>query len=341
MYTYHNWLCLILLSLSALLALTSAAILPRLDQSNVIFPLEASNSTPSQSSSFGVDPHFRINPIFDGPSLDQDSLLMSSVQLLAREALLDINGQVQRVFWHSPDSRYSSVGVYVLPPSRAATINRRYLVWGLAESLQLLMKRNRFASVKLSMTMERVDVGSVEFTLLSNEQQQFDADKSASRLERPVNSSILATDSISADIVAASTKHGNNTLSTNAVHLQVFCRLFGYDLEASEVFGPVVTTLSRFAAYSPGAHMRNWKTPFEIGETALEFKSTNRRSPPFFEVEWLIKATAAVPLYMLNKGRFSEVEIQIAIDNTAVAVGQLRIERTPHGPHFLNNISIY
>lgn len=332
-------LCIILSSFGAFLNLTSAATLARPSLLDNVHPVETSNSTWNQSWNLGVDPHLMMIPMFDGPNLDQVTLLMSAVQLLAKEATENINHDVDRICWTSPSARFSNIGILVLPPPNAATINRRYVLWGVTQSLHIMMAQNRFACANFRMTRNGVIIGTIDFTQMAS-LAPLDADKSALDLGLPINSTNAATNH---------TRHGSaysNSISTaNAGNVQIFCRLRGYDLEPSEVFGPVVTMLGHVAQFPPRARFISWTTPFEAGhgQTALGFTKAERETPPFCEKEHLITATATVPLFMIRKGRFSEVDIKVQLlaGNVPVllATGQLRIERTP-GPNLVDGFEV-
>ena len=314
-HLHRHWLCFFLLYRSALLALTSAATVPQPIQLN-ISSAGATTSAIHQSLRTG-NADFHIYPTFNGPPLDQNSVLMSAVQLMAKEALEDITGDVPRTFWNSQDPRYSSVGIFVLPSEQVPTVNRRTVMWGLDQSLYYMMGHNRFTSVKFRMTIGEYDVGAISYDLLSNEQQRLSANKTISRLEQRGHTS--KSDTVEA--IKAPTLH--------AASLRVFCRLCGYDLEASDIFRPVVAMLRGMAEFPSRHHIGNYRTLMKSGQTTLMFKDEKRSAPPFFEVQYLVQATAAIPQYMLNKGTFSETEIRIDVDGTLVAIGLLNIQRDP------------
>ena len=308
-----------LYSSAIFLALISAATLPP--------PNNSTSTSVNQSLTLEADPELAIYPMFNGPALDQNSLLMTSVQLLAREAEEDINSPVFRVFYHSTDARYSSVGIFVIPPSNAVTIPRRLMVWGLVEAVQLLMRMNRFASVTFRITRDGANAGSIEFRLLSNNGDDglLPAAVNKKRVSR-IESSI----SSSAPVINNNNDINTAILALHASDLRVYCRLFGYDLDPPDIFTPVLTFLRKIAEYGPYARIVRLTSPFKIGETALRFKAEDRSEPPYVRAGDLVKAAAAVPAYMLNKGTlFSEVEIRVVLGEVLVAQGELRIQRRP------------
>ncbi|KAL8788050.1 MAG: hypothetical protein Q9195_007464 [Heterodermia aff. obscurata] len=328
---YRIQLCFVLLSFGAFSALSSAATLARPSLSNELQPIESSNSTRNQISSLAVDPHLIIVPTFNGPNLDQVILLMSAVQLIAKEATENIDHDVEQIFWASPSARFSIISILVLPPPNAATINRRHVIWGLTQSLHIMMNLSRFASAVFRMTRSGALIGTIFFTQRGNN-GLLDVDKRAS-LMLPINSTNAKTN----DTTLGS--YDSNSINTvNAGNLEIFCRLRGYDLEPSEIFGPVVTMLGHVAQFPARARFISWSTPFEVGQgqTALSFVKSERETPPFCEKEHIITATTTVPLFMIRKGRFSEVDIKIQSRVGTVAQllanGQLIIERTPP-PH--------
>ena len=244
---------------------------------------------------------------------------------MAREAVENINDDIERITWRSPDPRFADIGILVLPGSGAATIPRRIVNWGLTESLLYLMNHNRFESVNVMLNKDGRNVGSISFTQMGNRRR--------SRGEELSDGPAVIDDS----------DHGNSTLNTNSENLQVYIRQIGYDLEPSDIFGPVVNMLGHFAQYPPNSYVGEWKTPAQPGQTALAFARSERIHPPFFQNEQLIKATAVTPLFMINKGRFSEAEIKVQVvegkGGVVVGNGELRIQRTPPS-HLLGNVSV-
>ncbi|KAL8829247.1 MAG: hypothetical protein Q9191_002121 [Dirinaria sp. TL-2023a] len=342
---YDHWPCFLWLSSSTFLVLTLAATIPLPNSPNgTLIPSVSrlSTATINQAPSLNADTGLAINPVFNGPRLDQTSLLISAVQLLAKEALEDINSEVPQTSYRSTDPRYCSVGILVLPPSNAATLHRRLLIWGLAESLLFLMQRNRFASAKFRMTLYGTNVGSVEYRfLINNDQLPLPANNAKlPRVETPVEPLVAGSKNITQGVANGPTheRPTNNTLAANDAGLKVYCRLTGYDLEPADVFRPVIDLLRNMANLSPQSRIQEFKTPFTVGETALDF----RARAPYFSAEAIIKAAAAVPAYMLNKGRFSEVEIRVEMVDVLIAKGELKIQRSPRpGSQPVGSIDVY
>ena len=327
------------IAISTFLARSLAGTIPHPEYPRTLHnPGSRLNSAVDRAVSFEVDPHIALSPVFDGPTLDQNSLLIATVQLLAREALEDINSQVPRTFYHSSDPRYSSIGIYVLPPSNAVTLQRRLLVWGLVMSLQFMMQEDQFASVMFKLTQNGINVGSVEFRPFTGEKV---VAKAVSASESLASSSILTRLNIMKGVINDAVNGANGALAVDAPGLQVFCRLFGYDLEVVDVFRPMIILLRDLAEYPPHAHYDRIQTSAKIGETRLRLRAESR-TLPFLDGEMLVKMAAAVPLYMLNKGRFGEVDIRIEVDGILVAEGDLSIKHTPRlTPHAAGNVSIY
>lgn len=313
MYNTHLcWRYALVAYSSLLLVLTSAATLPKPVHLDVV------RNGANNSASLGFDPEFQIYPHFaGGPPLDSNSLLMSTVQLMAHEAIENIRGTVPKTSWHSPDPRYASVGIFMRPAPQTDTMDRRMMMWGLEQSVRYMMEENRFESVRFRMMREGYDVGTIEYASLANNQQhqQLSPDTSTSRLEQR-----------STPVIASET---NITSTLNAIGPQVFCRLCGYDLEAFDIFRPVVMMLREMAEFPARSHIGSYSTDTEVGVTALRFKDERRRVPPFFEVQWVVKACLAIPQYMLDKGTFSETDIRINVDGVLVAAGSLKIHRSP------------
>ncbi|KAG7004545.1 hypothetical protein G7Y79_00024g054950 [Physcia stellaris] len=328
----------ILLAHSALIVSILAATVPHPLPQESGLSLGASNAATNDSSDLVGAHGYGVIPTFSGPDLDQNSLLMSAVQLLAREALEDINGEMQRVFWRSRDSRYSKIYISVLPHSAVPTIKRAAVVWGLAESLSCMMDLDRFGSVGFKIVRRGEWVGTIEFTELAGNQYGSSGHDNQSRSLFVANTTAPAAAKTSTGLLEAPGMPYVDTPWLKAAGLEVFCRLHGYDLEPFDVFRPVVEMISHMAVFDSRRHVRSLETRFRIGTTAIRYRNEFRRSPPFFEAQHVIKATAILPAFMLNKGRLSETDIEVKVDGALVGRGQLKIERTPR-PHLLNDAS--
>ena len=335
----HCYLCYVCVAVSTFLARSLAGAIPRPEYPRTLRkPGNPLSSAVERTVSVEVNPYIALSPVFDGPTLDQDSLLLSTVQLLAREALEDINSQVTRTFYHSNDPRFSSIGISVLPPSNAVTLQRRLLIWGLVMSLQFMMQEDQFASVMFRLMQNGISVGSVEFRPLTGQKA---VDKAVSASESLASSSVPAKLNVTQGITNDPIDGANGTLAVDVPGLQVYLRLVGYDLEVVDVFRPIILLLRDIAEFQPQARCDDFKTSARIGETILRFKAVSRIVPSF-NTEMLVKAAAAVPLYMLNKGRFSEVDIRVQFDGILVAEGSLNIKRTPRlSPNAAGNVSTY
>ena len=308
------------------LALTSAATLPRPHPTNAIQPIESHDSTTNPPSNPNANPEYMVYPVFEGPTLDKIPLLMSAVQLMAREAALNIDDDVRRLTWMSPDDRFSNLVIRVLPPSNAYTIPRHLLLWALSEGLQLLIQRNRFACVKFRITWDRTNVGSIEIGRPFSQQQQLDPD--ATTTSTPTSSPNIPSLATTNQTTSAANTDTTSNLQVLNIRLYLRRARFGYDLPPSAVFSPIIATLNNIASSPPQSRVRSYKTPAKIGETTLSFNDNRHR--PFFHREQLIEAAAMVPLFMINKGMFSEVDVEVRLPNEVlIAKGSLGIERTP------------
>ena len=321
--TLRSKLFFLLLTHSFLLASISAATLPK-PISLALAPAIANitttdfTSTANNFSKFDLDASFYTYPIFSGPTLDTNAVLMSAVQFMARQAVEDMDGELPLTSWYSPDPRYARIGIFVIPTYHDNTVNRRMMMWGFDQGLHYLMEHNQFASVRFRMVRDGDDVGTIEFALLPEGQRgTVGPGERVPRLEQ--REGVLEPASAKVD----------GSLALNVADSRTYCRLCGYDLEAFEVFRPIVTIMRRAAEYQPRHHIGSFQTPIEIGATALRFIDEERWSPPFFETQFLVKAAVSVPQYMLNKGSFSETEIRVDVDGAPVATGLLNIMRSP------------
>ena len=96
-----------------------------------------------------------------------------------------------------------------------------------------------------------------------------------------------------------------------------------------DVFLLAIAVLVDTAPMEATKQLQDYTSPVIAADVEIAFTSSvpARRSPPFFEVQWLMRTMAFIPQYMINKGAFKQAMVMVEIDGVKVAAGILGIRR--------------
>lgn len=108
-------------------------------------------------------------------------------------------------------------------------------------------------------------------------------------------------------------------------HLMVWAMLTGSTVPLFDVFLLVIAVLVDAAKLGVTEQLCDYASPADVVGIEVTFKGPvpARMSPPFFEVQWLMKTIASLPEYMIRKGVFKEALVLVEIDGVRVADGFL------------------
>ena len=119
----------------------------------------------------------------------------------------------------------------------------------------------------------------------------------------------------------------------NDPRLRVAFELTGSVITIYDIFYVTLDTLRELAPFSRTGRLAD--TISRIGAANLVLSTRQNdpprtaQNPPYFQVEWLMKALAQTPAYMLEERSFREVEMVLFIDE--VKVGEVSIKRPTSG----------
>ena len=121
-------------------------------------------------------------------------------------------------------------------------------------------------------------------------------------------------------------------------HLIVRAALTGSVVPLFEVFLLVIAVLVDAAELGATERLQDYASPANAASVKITFKKPvpARRSPPYFEAQWLMKTMATIPRYMIMKGVFKEELLLVEIDGVRVADGFLERQEAGVG---LTNVS--
>ena len=321
-FVYSFALTILLIShvLTAATALTSAS-----DASNLIALAAGMNI-----STLGIpEPPAGFDLTYDlgGPELHQTSCLMNTIAALKELALGDWLGKVFDGTEYRLDT-YPEVGITVATPKIDGNIQARFIIWAICLGVSKMIKEKTFELEQIELRWEQRLLGWVQiFNIpsgpgLTSEESQQKSTLDLKNLSANVTSTNHTTGLIPINITNIVTT--DNTNDPTEARLNVTFVPYGEYLGIYDVFVPLMSGLADMAQV-PSTHL---STGLFIGlEGYRGFICVlpvvpERTSPPFLEYGWLIRSLYRVPTYMLDNGRFGEVEIWIEVDQVKVAFGR-------------------
>ena len=97
--------------------------------------------------------------------------------------------------------------------------------------------------------------------------------------------------------------------------------LMGLKVPLFDVFLLVITVLVEVASREATERLQNYESPINAAGVGISFRETlpARTTPPFLEVQWLMKTMVLIPKYMIMRGAFEEAMISVVVDGVRVA----------------------
>lgn len=271
-----------------------------------------------------------------GPKLRITSCLMNTIAALKEIGLGDWDGKIIDGTEFRLEN-YPEVSIVITTPRRKRNVQARFVMWAICLGVFDMITRKKFEFAQFEMALEEQVLGWVQVVnhptgagpspeemlsnvtaKLGNKSATWLSTNSTSGLE-PINiTNVITTD---------------NTNDPAEARLNVTFSPYGETLGIYDVFVPIMSGLTDMAQF-PSTHQ---STGLIIG---LEgFKGficilpamPLRPTPPFMEYGWLIRAITRIPTYMLENGRFGEVNIIIEVDEVRVGFGRFSL-RPDCGP---------
>lgn len=260
---------------------------------------------------------FDLSYEIGGPKLRITSCLMNTIAALKELALGDwydkvIDGTEYRL------DNYPEVSIITTTPRRKRNIQARFVMWAVCLGVYDMISRKKFEFAQFEMSWYGQVLGWVQVVNQPAGESPNPGNKSANL--RYTNGTIGLEPINITNVVTL-----NNANDPDEARLSVTFEPYGTTLSVYDVFVPIMSGLTDMAQL-PITH----QTPGLIiglegfeGFICLLAAMPARTGPPYMEYGWLIRAIARIPAYMLEKGRFGEINIKIAVDGVDVSFGRL------------------
>ena len=270
---------------------------------------------------------FDIIYTIGGPKLRLTSCLMNTIAALKELALGDWDGKVMDGTEYRLN-KYPEVSIVITTPRRKRNVQARFVIWAIVLGVLDMISKNKFEFAQFEMLLDDQVLGWVQIinhptgAALPTDERHFNGTPMRNNAAfllgtnhtaglKPINATNILT--------------MNNADDPAEARLNVTFKPYGDTLGIYDVFVPIMSGLADLAQF-PSTHH---STGFIIG--LQEFKGficvlpvvPYRTTPPFMEYGWLIRMITRIPTYMLESGRFGEINIKIAVDEVTVGYGRL------------------
>lgn len=293
-----------------------------------ITPLNATDldgSVLNLTSLGAIDPAFGFLPFFGQVKLAPLACLMSSVNAALELALGDFQGVMPATIFKL-DS-YPQVEISVYPDEAGSMMPRKYVIWGINIGIDLMIKNVKFTEAIFVISYRGHGIGAIQYTMPGTP-----ASISSNTLDRTLSATQTdETMSLFNDTLAflQNAPQGNITSAANDPQFRAEYTLTGSSLTIYEIFYAALDMLRELAEYKRTVRLDNDSTFIRsagIEITTIDPNSPSRtvRNPPYFQAEWLMRALAQTPAYMLEQRSFREVDMELYVDNIKVGLVLMR-----------------
>ena len=284
------------------------------------------------TSSLGdVDPDFDIMPHFKGKRLFPVSCLLDAMDAALQLALGDFEGTVTKTMVFILND-YPQVQIQVLPytDQGRSLLPWKYAVWALNYSINTMIKNGNYQSSVFIILRKGHGVGGLSYTLT----QPSISEPQSMTMENLVdgNDSIISSfnkSSLRSNLNSA--RHLNSTVDVAyRSSLLLEFELTDTKVTLNDIFITSFDILRAFAAFPRSGRIVADVTHIRTGNLYLAYRDPNdpprtQVNPPYFENEWLLRALALAPGYMVQRQLFREVNIRITVDH--FQVGEISLSR--------------
>ena len=275
-----------------------------------------------------IDPEFGLVPHFAGPKLLPVSCLLDAVDAALLLALGDFEGTITEEMVFKLDS-HPQVEIALLPYDRpGSSIPWKYAVWALNFSINTMIRNRRYQCSVFFILRGSLVLGGLSYrvVLVALSEPGFMTSQSLVQ-GNDHNASLLKNPALKPNMSAIESTDTTNATANNP-GLQVIFRLTGETLTLNAVFITCLDMLRELASFPSIGRMTADVTYVKSSKLFLEFHDPNdpprtMMNPPYFQSEWLMRALAQMPDYMLEQRSFREAEIDISVDGIKIGMVSL------------------
>jgi len=283
---------------------------------------------PSNSSSLNldvrvqVDPHFSAEDFYGEIDLPLSAVFMNAVELMAQYAEMDFGSRTrQRHGVVLP--RFPQVEIAVIPASPATTIETRFVVWGLYDTVIDMVYRKKFKEIEIALKWSGQVVAHLYFT------KPLDENMHTGNLTVPIWQNQTSFSD------ASNVTFNADIEDIGRFDWRPYFKPNGNNLVPKSVF---VLAMGALRAIAEHATSEKVDSPLHIGSEIVDANMQvyfwHRRSPrtraPFFLYGHVLEVVRRTPGWMLERERFAEFFCEIGLN--ARPLGLVLMEKGQFNP---------
>ena len=279
----------------------------------------------------GIPANFDIIRILEESSIPPFSCFESTVAIMLKLGLEDFNGVMKEVSWYLEG--YREVGIRIMPMIPNGLIQRRFAIWGLAQSVNFMIQEHKLVASTYELQWNTMKVGNVRFIRLSL--PPIRPSKTVTGNAAPSNDAQMSTQSSDLEFSESMHSFPNTTSEANLTGIfgnedfKIQASLVGRVLDPYRVYYTIISVLTEASQMAPSRLVEQYTSPADIQDLELIFLpplGRPRLAPPFFSKVWLMQAVPLITQFLLSKGVFRECSILVEVMGVRVADGWLGLK---------------
>lgn len=291
-----------------------------------LLPLDGFRSLRNSTLGFPEPPDsFHVSFEIGGPKLHRTACLLNTVEALKQLALGDFQAKIIDGTEYKLDS-YPQVSILVSTFKRRRNIQARFVIWGIVLGVHEIVSRKKFEFAQFEIKWNGDILGWVHIEnnpptpgLAIGGSHVNDTLNVAKRSVMPSNATSTYGTNIT-DIITT-----DATVDPGEARLNTVFTPFGNNVGIYDVFFPIMDSLADMAEHSATHQTQGLVAGYDGSKAVICLLATLplRKSPPFLELQWVIRTISRIPLFMVEGHRFGEIGIKIEVDGAEIASGRL------------------
>ena len=320
MFSFHTQPAFTIIFLISLASICHATVLPQTNGLSL-----GSLNWPNSNATLGIpDSRFRLSATYWGPKLRSIDILLLAVNAMTNMALRDFNEAMGESGFEM--AQHPNAAITVLPNhwQWGGEMDRRFSVWGLFLAVYDISKGENFRCATFQLHWDGREVGTITFSRGVIGRLQLPPSR-ANDLESKGLISVGNTTTITP--FALNSQNGTLGVKTDPI-MSIYVEFVNSVIPIRNVFITVLGALSELAAVT---HKDSRVLAFIYDEapcpTLISFTTWTKPSksrPPYLTHRHVIETLGYIPSFLYEKGKFSEVDITIKLDNINSGLGLLR-----------------
>lgn len=288
----------------------------------------------SNITSFGaIDPAFGFVPIFYGVKLRPIPCLLNSVNAALELALEDYEGPIFETVFKL--DAHPQVEIAFVPDEEGGSVPRKFVIWGLNIGIDLMIADRNFQAAVFILSYRGRGVACIKFTEAGassfNSTDMTKTTEGDIQISSPLSNLTKVLPQAPKDAATTSANPQNDP------RLEIAFQLTGSVVTIYEIFFMALDMLRDIAFSRRTARLADGATLIKAANLIISTRQTDpprtAQDPPFFQVEWFMRALARTPAYMLDQRNFKEVEMVLFVEE--VKVGEVSVRRPGTGSGLL------